>query len=48
MNKHLINNIANKSISPKYLPNKEKYGEEYGGYRNKTEEIIFNLNSAAL
>ena len=46
MNKHLINNIANKSISTKYLPNKEKYGEEYGGYRNKTEEIIFNKFAA--
>ena len=46
MNKHIINNIANKSISTKYLPNKEKYGEEYGGYRNKTEEIIFNKFAA--
>ena len=46
MNKPLINNIASKSISPKYLPNKEKYGEEYSGYRNKTEEIIFNKFAA--
>ena len=46
MNTPLINNIANKSISPKYLPNKEKYGEEYGGYRNKSEEIIFNKFAA--
>lgn len=46
MNKHPINNIANKYISTKYLPNKEKYGEEYGGYRNKTEEIIFNKFAA--
>ena len=46
MNTPLINNIANKSINPKYLPNKEKYGEEYGGYRNKTEEIIFNKFAA--
>ncbi len=46
MNTPLINNIANKSISTRYLPNKEKYGEEYGGYRNKTEEIIFNKFAA--
>lgn len=38
---YIINNSNGEPINRKYPPNKELYGSEFGGYKNKTEELVF-------
>lgn len=39
---HIINDANGEPINYKYSPNKELYGPEFGGYKNKTEELVFH------
>lgn len=38
---YIINDADCKPKNAKYPPNKELYGNEFGGYKNRTEEILF-------
>ena len=43
MNKSYIINDANGNpMNGKYPPNKELYGEEFGGYKNRNEKVLFH------
>ena len=43
MNKpYIIHDMNGNPINSKYPPDKDKYGEEFGGYKNKAEEIIYH------
>lgn len=43
MNKPYIINDANGNLmNDKYPPNKDLYGEEFGGYKNRNEKILFH------
>ena len=42
MNKpYIINDANGNPINGKYPPNRELYGDEFGGYKNRIEEILF-------
>ena len=38
---YIINNIDGNPMNAKYPPNKELYGDEFGGYKNRIEEVLF-------
>ena len=43
MNKsYIIYNEKGEPVNGKYSPNKELYGEEFGGYKNATAKNIFH------
>ena len=43
MNKpYIINDADGNPINSKYPPNKELYGDEFGGYKNRTQRILFH------
>ena len=43
MNRHYIINDANGNpINGKYPPDREKYGDEFGGYKSEAEKILFH------
>ena len=39
---YIINDVNGNPINGKYPPNKEKYGEEFGGYGSEAEKILFH------
>lgn len=39
---YIINDADGKPVNAKYPPNKEIYGEEFGGYKNSNAKIIFH------
>ena len=39
---YIINDANGNPINGKYPPNKNVYGEEFGGYKNRKEEILFH------
>ena len=39
---YIINDVNGNPINGKYPPNKELYGEEFGGYRSEAEKIMFH------
>ena len=38
---YIINDAEGNPINAKYPPDKELYGDEFGGYKNRTEEVLF-------
>ena len=40
--RYIINDANGETINYKYSPNKKLYGPEFGGYKNKTEELVFH------
>lgn len=40
-NTYIINDVNGNPMNAKYPPNKEIYGEEFGGYKNEVEKILF-------
>lgn len=40
--RYIINDANGEPINYKYSPNKKLYGPEFGGYKNKTEELVFH------
>lgn len=39
---YIINEVNGNPINGKYPPNKEMYGEEFGGYKSEAEKILFH------
>ena len=39
---YIVNDVNGNPINAKYPPNKEKFGEEFGGYRSEAEKILFH------
>ena len=39
---YIINDVNGNPINGKYPPNKEMYGEEFGGYGSEAEKILFH------
>lgn len=38
---YIINDAEGNPINAKYPPDKELYGDEFNGYKNRTEEVLF-------
>lgn len=39
---YIINDVNGNPINEKYPPNKDIYGDEFGGYRSEAEKILFH------
>lgn len=38
---YIINDVNDDIVNAEYPPNKDRYGEEFGGYKNRTERMMF-------
>lgn len=39
---YIINDVNGNPINEKYPPNKDIYGDEFGGYRSEAEKVLFH------